>query len=33
MCKLTFPKMGKTKIKVTAKKSGYAPDEVKLKVT
>ena len=31
-CKLTFPKMGKNKIKVTAKKSGYAPDEVKLKV-
>jgi len=32
-CKLTFPKMGKNKIKVTAKKSGYAPDEVKLKVS
>ena len=31
-CKLTFPNMGKNKIKVTAKKSGYAPDEVKLKV-
>jgi hypothetical protein len=32
-CKLTFPKMGKDKIKVTAKKSGYAPDEVTLKVS
>ncbi len=31
-CKLSFPKMGKSKIKVTAKKSGYAPDEIKLKV-
>jgi hypothetical protein len=31
-CKLTFPKMGKDKIKVTAKKTDYAPDEIKLKV-
>ncbi len=31
-CSITFPKMGKNKIKVAAKKSGYAPDEVKLKV-
>jgi hypothetical protein len=33
VCRLTFPKMGKGKINVTAKKSGYAPDEVKLKVS
>jgi hypothetical protein len=33
ICKLTFPKMGKTRIKATAKKSGYAPDEVTLKVS
>jgi len=31
-CSITFPKMGKTKVKVTAKKSGYAPDETKLNV-
>jgi hypothetical protein len=31
-CSITFPKMGKNKIAVTAKKSGYAPDESKLKV-
>jgi hypothetical protein len=31
-CKLTFPKMGKGKIKATAKKSDYAPDQIKLKV-
>ena len=31
-CSITFPKMGKTKVKVAAKKSGYAPDETKLKV-
>jgi hypothetical protein len=33
VCKLKFPKMGANKITVTAKKSGYAPDETKLKVT
>ena len=33
VCKLTFPKMGKNKINVTAKKSGYAPDGVKLQVS
>ena len=32
-CTITFPKMGKNKIKVTAKKAGYAPDAVKLKVS
>ena len=32
-CSITFPKSGNTKIKVTAKKSGYAPDETKLKVS
>ncbi len=31
-CKITFPKMGKNKIKVSATKAGYAPDETKLKV-
>jgi hypothetical protein len=31
-CTITFPKMGKNKIKVTAKKADYAPDETKLKV-
>ena len=29
---ITFPKMGKNKINATANESGYAPDEVKLKV-
>ncbi|MET0525615.1 MAG: hypothetical protein ABWZ91_12495, partial [Nocardioides sp.] len=33
VCKLSFPRMGKTTIKVTGKKSGYAPDEVRLRVT
>jgi hypothetical protein len=31
-CRLNFPAMNKTKITVTAKKSGYAPDETKLQV-
>lgn len=32
-CTIHFPKLGKSSIKVTAKKSGYAPDETTLKVS